>query len=104
MTTYQLDYVVEEVTKSAPSEAQIFLKEHWNRKFDAAEAKFLFDRIADHKWYVSERLQRDIGMRVAAIDFLENVYEPSASKPKRRGFIASTLRSYFISKSAILTQ
>jgi hypothetical protein len=32
--------------------------------------------IQKHKWYVSERLGRDVGLRVAAIDFIENVYRP----------------------------
>jgi hypothetical protein len=29
--------------------------------------------IQNHKWYVSERLGRDVGLRVTAIDFIENV-------------------------------
>ena len=36
------------------------------------DAIVLWPRVLDHKWYLSERLGRDIGYRVAAVDFVEN--------------------------------
>ena len=33
----------------------------------------LWPRIMQHKWLMSEKLGRDVGMRVACIDFLENM-------------------------------
>lgn len=114
MIFYQLDYVVDEVLKNIPTQEQVFLKKYLNKNFPRKEAKYLWDRIVDHKWYVSERLKRDIGFRVAAVDYIENFYEPNSvfgSKNKPSGVfgkifrpVSTTLRSYFISKSKILPQ
>jgi hypothetical protein len=40
------------------------------------EAKIVLERIPDHKWLLSEQLGRDVGLKVAAIDLVENFYEP----------------------------
>ena len=81
MMFYPMDYVIERTLEKRLSREQWLLREFTGRRFEQKQAKTLWDRIADHKWYVSERLGRDIGMKVAAIDFVENVYEP----PRRRG-------------------
>lgn len=114
MISYQLDYVVDEVLKNLPTGEQISLKKYLNRDFPRKEANFLWERIVDHKWNVSERLRRDVGFRVAAVDYYENFYESGAvfgGKNRRAGFfskilrpINSSLRSYFVSKSRILPQ
>lgn len=114
MIFYQLDYVVDEVLKNLPTREQQFLKKYLNRHFPRTEAKYLWERIVDHKWYVSERLKRDIGFRAAAFDYVENFYEPNSffgAKNNQTGIfrrvfrpINSTLRSYFLSKSKILPQ
>lgn len=41
------------------------------------DAKVVLERIADHKWLLSEKLGRDVGMKVAAIDLVENFYAPT---------------------------
>ena len=41
-----------------------------------AEARAAWNRILDHKWYMSERLGRDVGLHVAAVDYFENVEPP----------------------------
>ena len=113
MIFYQLDYVVDEVLKSLPTEEQVFLKKYLNEDFPRKEAKYLRERIEDHKWHISERLKRDVGFRVAAIDYVENFYERHSvfgNKNRKSGIfgkifrpINSSLRSYFVSKSKILT-
>jgi|UniRef100_A0A7V6A1C9 transitional endoplasmic reticulum ATPase len=42
-------------------------------KFDPEVAAELWPRILQHKWLMSEKLGRDVGLRVACIDFLENM-------------------------------
>jgi transitional endoplasmic reticulum ATPase len=42
-------------------------------KFDPDAAADLWPRILQHKWLLSEKLHRDVGLRVACIDFLENM-------------------------------
>ena len=53
-----------------------FSCEFTGKKFEVEEAdQNLWLKVIDHKWYISEHLNRDIGLRVAAIDFLQNFYE-----------------------------
>jgi transitional endoplasmic reticulum ATPase len=42
-------------------------------KLDADTAADLWPKILQHKWLLSEILARDVGLRVACIDFLENM-------------------------------
>lgn len=42
-------------------------------KFDANVATILWQKIMRHKWILSERLNRDVGFRIACNDFLENI-------------------------------
>jgi transitional endoplasmic reticulum ATPase len=42
-------------------------------KFDPETAALLWSRILQHKWVLSERLGRDVGLKLACIDFIENI-------------------------------
>jgi transitional endoplasmic reticulum ATPase len=42
-------------------------------KFDPDIAADLWTKILQHKWLMSEKLGRDVGLRTACIDFLENM-------------------------------
>ncbi len=42
-------------------------------RFEPEVAAALWPRIEQHKWLMSEKLGRDVGLRVACIDFLENM-------------------------------
>jgi transitional endoplasmic reticulum ATPase len=41
-------------------------------KFEPEVAAEAWVKILEHKWFLSERLGRDVGLRVACLDFLEN--------------------------------
>jgi hypothetical protein len=41
-------------------------------------------KILDHKWYLSERVGRDVGLRTALVDYFENVHLPDAELSGRR--------------------
>ncbi len=60
------------------NEKQRFLNELSGERFSIGEAERVWTKIADHKWLVSEKLGRDVGFNVAAIDYLENIYEKQA--------------------------
>ncbi len=45
-------------------------------KLSAAEAAAVWPQVLEHKWYLGERLGRDVGLRVAAADYFENVRPP----------------------------
>ncbi|MDO9529916.1 MAG: AAA family ATPase [Syntrophales bacterium] len=46
-------------------------------KFDPDAAADLWPKILQHKWLMSEKLGRDVGLRVACTDFLENMEQAS---------------------------
>ena len=94
MFSYRLDYTIEKVLASVPTREQKLLKEYLDQNFQRKEAKTLWERIVDHKWYVSERLKRDIGFRVAAIDYVENFYEPGFSENRNNNNSQSSFRQF----------
>ncbi len=53
--------------------AQVMLRAMTGVTLGVMEARAIWPKILDHKWFLSERLGRDVGLRVAAIDYLENI-------------------------------
>ncbi len=59
----------------------------------------LWTKILKHKWLLSEQLHRDVGLRTACIDFLENTDEaPSQYELHERGSLLSEMGAQTISK------
>ena len=52
-------------------------------KLSAREADMVWPRLLEHKWYLGERLGRDVGLRVAALDFFENIQPPRERASRR---------------------
>ena len=69
---FKLDYVVERVLADAESEGQK-LNAAAGMRLLSLEAREVWPQVLEHKWYMSERLGRDVGLRVAAVDYFENV-------------------------------
>jgi hypothetical protein len=85
MIPFRLDYVIESTLAERANEEQKVLKELAGVKLTPAEARAEWTRVLEHKWFISERMGRDVGLRVAAIDYFENVRLPrhtrTAHKP-----------------------
>jgi hypothetical protein len=81
---FRLDYVIERTLATTADEQRV-LKELTGFKVSADEARTAWPRILDHKWYVSERLGRDVGLRVAAVDYFENIQPPRRARSGQRG-------------------
>lgn len=94
MNFYKLDYPIEKVRQNSLSREQQILLELAGETIEKAEAKILWEKVLDHKWYVSERLKRDIGFRVAAVDYIENFYEPVYFGKRKTNF-KDSLREFF---------
>lgn len=78
---FDLSYIIERVTQPQLTDAQRTLNALAGVNLSAPEARELLPRLREHKWYVSERLGRDVGWRVAAADYFENIRQtarPSA--------------------------
>jgi hypothetical protein len=85
MIPFRLEHVIERTLRAEPCEEQKLLGKLARVKLSPAEARAEWPRVLEHKWFVSERLGRDVGLRVAAIDYFENVRLPRhgrASKPR----------------------
>lgn len=76
MAIYKSDSTFGLGLRTAPSRERTILRAYTGRDISDPDAKVLWQRILVHKWYVSERLSRDVGFRVAAIDYVEHFYEP----------------------------
>ncbi|MEO6589622.1 MAG: DUF4032 domain-containing protein [Pyrinomonadaceae bacterium] len=113
MFSYQLDYVIETVLKNEPNAEQKTLKKLVDQDFTKEEAAFVWGKVNDHKWYIGERLKRDVGLKVAAIDYVENFYDAGIfrnTKNKPKSFfdrifkpVSALTRIYFVSKSRTIS-
>ncbi|MEW6531735.1 MAG: AAA family ATPase [Thermodesulfobacteriota bacterium] len=56
----------------APEDCVSYILECSGHRVDPEVAQELWQRILQHKWFLSEKLERDVGMRVACIDLIEN--------------------------------
>jgi hypothetical protein len=76
----KLDDLIKTGSQQQRMDAQLTLSMLAGFNLSVKEACEALPRIQNHKWYISERLGRDVGLRVAAIDYFENIYEPSAAR------------------------
>ena len=99
MIPFTLDYAIEQTLRGGASDEQKLLRELAGVRLTPAEAASEWGRVLEHKWFVSERLGRDIGLRVAAVDYFENVRLPrharaggrAASRPHGRAAQAANV-------------
>jgi transitional endoplasmic reticulum ATPase len=59
-------------TLVSPEERALEIFQLTGLRFEPETAAELWKKIEQHKWFLSERLGRDVGFKVAAIDFVEN--------------------------------
>ena len=105
MIPYRLDFTINELNSDRLA-AQGILQAYTGKVVPKGEAVKILLRIPDHKWYLSERLGRDVGTRVAAVDFIENFYEPSGKRSSSfftgaKMRLESFVRAYFTAKSGL---
>ena len=105
MIPYKLEHTIERPDRA-------LLQIYTGNRISENEAKTLLRRISDHKWYVSERLNRDVGFHVAAIDYVENFYQPQATRQagtkiaeisqKATRAVGRVLKSYLTAKGNMM--
>ncbi len=105
MNTSILSFTLVRSPKTKFSDAQFLLEEFTGKRFSRNESDTIWANVVNHKWNISERLGRDVGFRVAAIDFIENFYQSgqgvkqlrnlTVPKIKIPSFLSKALRSYF---------
>lgn len=68
-----LEFVIDRLRRPAAGVERRTIRVLTGLRVSEAAARAVWPRILDHKWYMSERMGRDVGIRVAAIDYLEHV-------------------------------
>jgi len=56
----------------SPVECTELIYDFSGHKFEPEVACEIWIKILDHKWFLSEKLGRDVGIKVAVLDFIEN--------------------------------
>jgi hypothetical protein len=88
MIPFRLDYVIERTLETAnPARGRRerrMIKELTGMRLPERKAREVWPSILEHKWYLSERLNRDVGLRTAAVDYLENIAPPRVAQRSRR--------------------
>jgi hypothetical protein len=87
MIPFRLDYVIERTLQAASltvgRREQRIIKEMTGVRLPRGKAREVWSSILDHKWYLGERLNRDVGLRTAAVDYVENIAPPAVVRGKR---------------------
>jgi hypothetical protein len=91
MIPFKLDYVIDRTLSEGACEEQKAIRELAGVRLGAADARREWPRVLEHKWFVSERLGRDVGLRVAALDYFENVRLPRHTRTSHKP-VTSRLR------------
>lgn len=72
-----LQHVVERLTRDWQANALARelrgLRRLSGARLSLSAAQAAAPRVLEHKWLLSERLGRDVGLRVAAVDYFENL-------------------------------
>ena len=88
MIPFRLDYVIErtlQATNPASGRRERrMIKELTGVRLPERKAREAWSSILEHKWYLGERLNRDVGLRTAAVDYLENIAPPPVVRRTRR--------------------
>jgi transitional endoplasmic reticulum ATPase len=73
----------------SPEECTVRIFELSGVTFEPAIAADIWSKIFKHKWHLSEKLARDVGLRTACIDFLENLEQvrDKSITPQRSGIL-----------------
>ncbi|RKX59114.1 MAG: AAA family ATPase [Thermodesulfobacteriota bacterium] len=58
---------------SSPQDCTVFIFECTGQKVEPKMAAEMWPKIIQHKWVLSEKLGRDVGIKVACLDFIDNV-------------------------------
>lgn len=69
---------------------------HFGRFSKAVYSKVLLKQLAEHKWYLSEKLKREVSLREATVDWYINIFEPIRSK-----LLANRFNDYFPNKTEL---
>jgi class 3 adenylate cyclase len=78
-----------------PGEHTGRMVDHSGCEFESELAAELWMNILQHKWFLSEKLERDVGIKVACLDYIENIDSTlTALKETERDLLLKELRAW----------
>lgn len=90
MIPFRLEYTIEQTLRlmrlSNASRERRVIKKLTGLRIPESQATEVWSSILLHKWYLGERLNRDVGLRTAAVDYLENIAQSTALGRGRQMF------------------
>jgi hypothetical protein len=88
MIPFRLDHVIEKTLRASSLTSgrreQRLIKDLTGVRLPRTKAQLVWSSILEHKWYIGERLNRDVGLRTAAADYFENIAHPRFFQKGRR--------------------
>jgi len=91
MIPFRLEYVIDQTIRLASwtngSRERRVIKDLTGLQIPESQAREIWSSILLHKWYLGERLNRDVGLHTAAVDYLENIAPPSSLVRARHFFL-----------------
>lgn len=84
-----------------PDECVSRIFDYSGYKIEPEDATDVWLKILEHKWYLSEKLGRDVGVKVACLDFVENTnLAPDSSIDSDRVHVLKELGAQRVERSA----
>ncbi len=91
--------IVTDIPNAEECVTRIF--DYSGRRIESELATDAWLKILEHKWYLSEKLGRDVGVKVACLDFIENNdLAPDPSMNEDRVHILKELGAQMVERSA----
>jgi hypothetical protein len=99
MKVSNLTDFIEYSPRTKYSDAQVMLEQFTGREFSRRDAETLWSGVIRHQKLLSRSLEREVSLRVAAVDFIENVVDEASIGRKSgsgiRAFFGFWLKRYF---------
>jgi transitional endoplasmic reticulum ATPase len=81
------------------SDCSGLIYEHSRYRLDPDLAEKLWPKVLQHKWFLSEKLDRDVGLNVACLDLLENLERMGDRETQDRIRIIRELGGHMVDRS-----
>ncbi len=81
------------------SDCSGLIYEHSRYRLDSDLAEMLWPKVLQHKWFLSEKLERDVGLNVACLDLLENLERIGDRDKQDRNRILHELGGHMVERS-----
>ncbi|AFH50505.1 Hypothetical protein IALB_2802 [Ignavibacterium album JCM 16511] len=80
LKSYSEHYSLLNKTRQFEEMTGLKVKKHFYRISDHYSLESIIKQIEEHKWYLSEKASEEIELKIAACDWIKNIYEPTINE------------------------